>query len=144
MILGLWSNSQKLRFLILGAWNTLFGYGAFALGYLLLHQWLQYVVIAVLAHVVAVSQSFLTHKFLVFRSTGPWPAEFLRFNLTHLGTFLAGLAGLVVLVDVFNLHPLAAQAIVLAATVVVGYLAHARFSFRRAGTGAASARGKAK
>lgn len=144
MILRLWSNSQKLRFLILGAWNSLFGYCSFALGYLLLHQWLQYVVIAVLAHVVAISQSFLTHKFLVFRSTGRWPAEFLRFNLTHLGTFLAGLAGLVLLVDGFNLHPLVAQAIVLAATVVVGYLAHARFSFRRAGTKTASAKEQTK
>jgi putative flippase GtrA len=131
MIIRLWNNSQKLRFLILGAWNTLFGYAAFAVGYLLLNRWLQYIVIAVLAHGVAVTQAFLVHKFLVFRSPGPWPAEFARFNLTHLSTFAAGLAGLVILVDAFELHPLAAQAIVLAATVVVGYIAHARFSFNR-------------
>jgi putative flippase GtrA len=144
MIIKLWSNSQKFRFLVLGAWNTLFGYAAFAVGYLLLNRWLQYIVIAVLAHAVAVTQSFLTHKFLVFQSAGPWPAEFLRFNLTHAGTFAAGLAGLVILVDACDLHPLVAQAIVLAATVVVGYIAHARFSFSRSRLPAATAREKTK
>lgn len=144
MIIKLWSNSQKFRFLVLGAWNTFFGYAAFAVGYLLLNRWLQYIVIAVLAHVVAVTQSFLTHKFLVFQSADPWPAEFLRFNLTHAGTFIAGLAGLVILVDAFGLHPLVAQAIVLAATVVVGYIAHARFSFNRSRLPAATARERTK
>jgi putative flippase GtrA len=144
MIIRLWSNSQKFRFLILGAWNTLFGYGAFALGYILLNRWLQYFVIALLAHAVAVTQSFLTHKFFVFKSSGPWPAEFLRFNLTHLSTFVAGLAGLVLLVDTFGLHPLVAQAFVLVATVVVAYLAHARFSFKRHRSPASTAREKTK
>lgn len=144
MIIRLWSNSRKFRFLLLGAWNTLFGYGAFALGYLLASQWLPYIVIAVLAHAVAVSQSFLTHKFLVFHSSGPWPAEFLRFNITHLSTFVTGLAGLVTLVDGFGIHPLVAQGIVLTGTVVVGYIAHARFSFNRAQPPATTAREKFK
>lgn len=129
--IGLWRHSRRLRFLVLGAWNTLFGYGMFVLGYLLLSQWLHYLAIALLAHALAVSQAFLTQRHLVFKSANPWLRDFLRFNLTHAGTLALGMAGLALLVDVFHLHPLLAQGIVLAITVIVSYVAHSRFSFAR-------------
>ncbi len=131
MIARHWNSSQKSRFLVLGAWNTLFGYGAFAVGFLMLGSWLHYAAIAVLAHALAITQAFLTQRHLVFRSKEPWQMEFLRFNITHLGTFLLGLAGLALVVNAFDMHPILAQGMVLAVTVVVAYIAHSRFSFRR-------------
>lgn len=126
----IWEN-QRVRFLVVGAYNTLFGYAVFALLYTWLHQSVHYLVIAVIAHVVAVVNAFLAHRWLVFRARGNLLADFVRFNITTLGATAIGLAGLAVLVDLGGLHPLLAQGIVMAVTVVLTYIGHQRFTFKR-------------
>jgi len=124
-----WKTSRKLRFLIIGAWNTLFGYLAFAALYLLLPAAIHYLLIAAATHFVAVAQSYATQRFLVFRSLDPIAPEFLRFNISHAGTLLFGLGAMWLLVDGLGLAPLAAQAITIAGSVILSYFLHSRVSF---------------
>lgn len=125
-----WENEQ-VRFLAVGAYNTLFGYAAFAVFYLWLHETMHYLVIAVIAHVIAVVNAFFAHRILVFRVRGHLLADFVRFNITTLASTAIGLAGLAVLVDLGGIHPLIAQAIVLAVTVVLTYVVHKLYTFAR-------------
>ena len=122
-------DSEKFRFLAVGAYNTLFGYVAFAVLYTSLHERLHYLVIAVIAHVIAVINAFFAHRTLVFRAHGNLLGDFARFNITTLGSTAIGLAGLAVLVDFGGIHPLLAQAIVLSVTVVITYVAHKLYTF---------------
>ena len=124
-------DSEKFRFLAVGAYNTLFGYVAFAVLYTWLHEGLHYLVIAVIAHMIAVINAFFAHRVLVFRARGNLLADFARFNITTLGSTAIGLAGLAALVDLGGIHPLLAQAIVLAATVAITYIAHKFYTFAR-------------
>ena len=124
----IWS-SEKIRFLAVGAYNTLFGYVAFALLYTWLQNQLHYLVIAVIAHFVAVINAFFAHRILVFRAHGALLREFLRFNVTTLGNLAAGLALMALLVSFGGWHPLLAQAVVLAVTVVASYFVHKRYTF---------------
>ena len=126
----IWEN-ERVRFLAVGAYNTLFGYAAFALLYTLLHETMHYLVIAVIGHVIAVINAFFAHRILVFRARGKLLADFVRFNITTLGSTAIGLAGLAVLVDFGGIHPLIAQGIVLAVTVVITYIAHSLYTFAR-------------
>lgn len=124
-----WHGNERLRFLIVGGWNTLFGYVAFLILYWLLHRQLHYLIIGVLAHLIAMINAFACHRLLVFRSRGPLVAEFIRFNLAQLFVLGCGLASLWVLVTFLQINPLVGQAFVTIGAVVVSYLAHRRFSF---------------
>lgn len=125
-----WSENEKLRFLVVGAANTLAGYLIFAALYLMLDTWLHYLLVAFASHFLAVCFAYALQRTIVFRSTGAiWP-EFLRYNLSLLTVLGAGMAGLLVLVAGFGLPPLLAQAVVTVLSVMGSYIAHRRFSFR--------------
>jgi putative flippase GtrA len=125
----IWDDSEKIRYLIVGGWNTLFGWGLFFALYALLGSRLNYLVIACMSHVVAVTNAFVCHRFLVFRSDSPWLPAYLRFNVTHLFSLLWGLAALAFLVQIAHLSPPIAQCFVLGSGLVLTYVLHRRFSF---------------
>lgn len=125
----IWQDSRKLRFLIVGGWNTLFGYLSFYVLYLLTADRLHYLVIAVFAHFVAVVQSYAMQRRMVFRSAAPIVGEFLRFNASLFGTLLFGLLAMYLLVEAVALSPLVAQAIVILTSVILSYVLHSRISF---------------
>jgi putative flippase GtrA len=122
---------EKLRFLVIGTWNTLFGYGLFVVLYLLLQGRLHYVVIMVLGHVLAVTNAFLCYRHLVFRSKGRFLGEYLRFNFSYLGSLILGVTGMYLLVEECSMNPLGAQAVLLALTVVLTFIVHKYYTFRR-------------
>jgi putative flippase GtrA len=128
----LWQRSRHLRYLAIGAWNTLAGYAIFAGLYLAFAQHLNYMIIAAISHLFAVTQSFVTQRWIVFRSSGNWLAEYLRFHIAHLGSLAIGLSALPIMVEVFKTSPLIAQAVVTALIVVASYFVHQHFTFRKA------------
>ena len=128
----LWHRSRHLRYLAIGAWNTLAGYAIFAGLYLAFTPHIGYMIIAAISHLLAVTQSFVTQRWIVFRSSSHWLGEYLRFNITHLGSLAIGLTLLPLMVEVFNTPPLIAQAIVTALIVVASYFVHQHFTFRKA------------
>ena len=129
MLKQLW-RSDKLRFLVTGAFNTGFGYSVFVSLYFLFGDQAHYLIIATIAHALSVTVAFIGHRRIVFRSTAPWLEEFIRYNLSLATVFLLGLLGLYMLVDGAGLHPSLAQAIILMLSVGISYIAHRHFSFR--------------
>ena len=122
---------QKSRFLLTGAFNTGVSYGLFALLYHLLSSRLHYLLIASLAYGLSVLCAHAMHRNFVFRHAGKWRASFLRYNITVSTIFVLGLGVLALLIEVFRLHPLLAQAIVLLLSIVASYFGHLLFSFRQ-------------
>lgn len=129
-IAAVWRGNRQIRFLVIGAYNTAFGYGTFFVLYAALGGRLHYLTLSTIAHFIAVTNSYVMQRFVVFRSTGTWPLEFLRFNLSHLATLGLGLVALHVLVEYAGLSPLLAQGIVLLMIVIASYMLHSLFSFR--------------
>lgn len=125
----LWHGSRKLRFLLIGAWNTGFGYLCFYVLYLLAADHLHYLAISAIAHFIAVTQSYAMHRRLVFHSVAPVIFEFLRFNASHLGTLTFGLLAMYLLVEIAAVPPLVAQAIAILTSVILSYVLHSRVSF---------------
>lgn len=125
------AGAKGLRYLLVGAWNTLFGYGLFAALVLALGDTLSYLVLLVVSYVASVTQAFALYRILVFRVTGNLVVDYLRFWGVYVTAFLANLALLPLLVEGAGVPVLAAQAAVVGLTVALSYLAHERFSFRR-------------
>jgi putative flippase GtrA len=126
-----WSRNLRLRFVAVGVYNTVFGYACFASLFLAVGRYLHYIVLQVIAHFVSVASAFVWHRRVTFRSSAAWPAEFLRFNASYLGTLAFGVVALPALVDGLGWHPLVAAAVVTVATVVLSYALHTNYSFRR-------------
>lgn len=125
----LWYGNQKLRFLIVGGWNTAFGYLVFVALYWLLLAWLHYLVIAAAAHFIAVTQSFVSQRCVVFRASGLWLRQYWRFHVASLVALGINLAALGLLVEILRAHVLVAQAVATAVSVVTAYLLHRHYSF---------------
>ena len=121
---------EQLLYLVVGAWNTLFGYLVWALLQYLLHDYIYYLFILVLAWFPAVLNAYLGYRTFVFRSKGSVWRELPRFSLVYVGTLCIGLVGLPILLHVLPFSIYVTQALFTAAMVVASYLSHKYFSFR--------------
>jgi putative flippase GtrA len=125
------ARQERIRYVIGGIWNTVFGYAVFAALYTAFGDRVSYLILAVITHCVATANAFVTYRFFVFRVRGQAAKDFSRFVGVYAAVLVFSLLGLRFLVEVAGLPVLAAQAIVVALAVVGSYLAHRNFSFRR-------------
>jgi putative flippase GtrA len=130
MLSNAWREHQEIRYLAVGAWNTLFAYAIFGVLYLLLHGRIHYLIISLCAHFVAVANAFVCQRWLVFKSRMPWLRAFVRFNLVQLMALAWGLAALAFMVEVLHWNPLISQLVTMAVAAVGSYLLHRGYSFR--------------
>jgi putative flippase GtrA len=120
---------EQLLYLMVGGWNTLFGYAIWALMEYLLHDYLHYLVILVLSWPIAVLNAYVCYRHFVFRSTGTIWKELPRFSLVYVATLAAGLLALPFLLHTLPYNIYVIQAGYTAVVVVLSYLSHKYFSF---------------
>lgn len=121
---------QGVRYLIAGGWNTAFGYGMYAGPYYLLHDRIHYMVIAVVANVLAISMAYATHKLFVFRTKGNALREYLKFYGVYGLTAALGLVALPFCIEVLKINPYVAPLLIMGVTAGVSYFGHKHFSFK--------------
>jgi putative flippase GtrA len=120
----------KVRFLLVGALNTAVGLSVFPALYLLaVPLQLHYLSILVISQILCVSFSFLTSKFLVFRTSGNYLRESGKFISFHLSLFLLNLAALPALVELAGMNPIWAQMLFTILVIVTSYFWHSNITF---------------
>jgi putative flippase GtrA len=122
---------EQLLYLVFGGWNTIVGYGVWALLQYLLGASLPYLVVLLLAWPPAVLNAYLVYRYIVFRSRGPVLKEFSRFSLVYLVALVVNLALLPVALRVLPFNIYVVQALLVGVVVVCSYLGHKYFSFGR-------------
>lgn len=125
-------HEEKLRFLIVGGWNTLFSYGTLWVFDALLHARLHYTLILTLNWVVGVTHNLFTFKLLVFRTRGNWLKEYLRSYVVYSGTFVVNLAIVAVIMEIWRPRLVIAQLPAIAVVTIISYLGHKHFTYRTA------------
>ncbi len=127
------------RYLLVGLWNTAFGYGTFALFTALLDKVVpqSYMLACVLSSFINISVSFLGYKWFVFKTKGNYLREWIRCVGVYGGNILVGLALLPLMVYVLRHHfglqrqaPYIAGAVLTGFTVLVSFFGHKHFSFK--------------
>lgn len=122
--------SKKFRYLVVGGWNTVFGYITGVWLYTIFeHRW-PFPLIGVIANVLSISMSFVTYKTLVFRTQGRWFQEYLRSYLVYGFTAVVGIGAMWLLVRHFDIPIWYAQGLVIGLTVAASYVGHSRLTFR--------------
>jgi putative flippase GtrA len=131
---------QFLRYLLVGIWNTGFGYATFALfTYVLSLHWPRYGYIpaSLLSSIVNISVAFLGYKKFVFKTKGNYLQEWLRCVAVY-GSSIA-IAFVVLPCVVFAVRhftsidqkaPYIAAALVTGFNAIYNFLGHRKFSFR--------------
>jgi putative flippase GtrA len=129
----------KIRFFVIGVWNTIFGYLAyvsldFLFALIFQKRYLAYMTAGVLSNIIATINAFLFHKYITFKSTVRGKAvitEFFKFYSTYTVTNVLGLALLPFFVEVMKIDPKIAGAFLIPVVAIVSYFGHSRFSFAK-------------
>jgi putative flippase GtrA len=127
------------RYLLVGAWNTSFGYGSFAFFTAILSPMIphSYVAASVISSLLSISVSFLGYKWFVFKTKGNYLSEWVR----CVGVYSVGIlfAALILPVMVVTIRhntrfvtgaPYIAGALLAAFMAVYSFLGLKKFSFR--------------
>lgn len=122
-------HEEKLKFLTIGGWNTLFGYLIFIAFYYFLNKIIHYLILLVVSYIVSITNAYLSYKFFVFKTKGNYIREYLRFYLVYGVAFLVNIALMPIFVEFIGVNPIIAQGIILFFTVSIGYIGHKNYSF---------------
>lgn len=141
----LFPSGQFLRYLAVGGWNTVIGYGLYVLfvhlySKVLPHRYLPLTVdlASISSTPIAITNSFICYKFFVFHTTGNYLKEWLRCFAVYGTGMIPNLIALPILTRVLQTLPIlhgvlagyAAGAVMIGFTAIYSYFAHKKFSFR--------------
>ena len=125
---------QRVAFLAVGGFNTVFGFVCFAGFLAILGQGL-YLVALVCAYVIATLVAFVLYRFVVFRVRGHVLADLWRFLTVYISQLAVNFVLLFVLVSIVHMRPvLLAQVLIAIVTTLISWTGHKYFSFRRTGS----------
>ena len=127
------------RYLLVGAWNTLFGYGTFALFTAVLNPIVphSYIWASLLSSLLNSTVAYFGYKWFVFKTKGNYLREWMRCVAVYSGGIIFALLALPALVVLirhntrfFAQAPYIAGAFLMVVVVVYNFFGHKKFSFR--------------
>ena len=138
-LLSLIKSKTEIKFLLVGTWNTLFGYLVFLLFLFLLEKIFNnerqiYTLSITFSHLISVINSFIFHKVVTFVSKQKGLEivyEFRRFFNSYIITFLLNLSLISIQVELLSLNPRIAGAISLPIVTVVTFFLLSKYAFNK-------------
>jgi len=127
------AHREKLLYLVVGGWNTLFQYASFALLYYLLSGLLFSSVILFVSYVLSSINGFLGFRLIVFKSKGHPVVEYLKFQLVYVPLLAINMILLPLMLAYTPLNAYVVQALFAVVSVVMGYFGNKYFTFRETG-----------
>lgn len=120
---------QKLRYLLVGGFNTVLVYILFAAAV----RWggLSYKTAIVLVYIAGVNVSIFTMRYYVFRSSGNLKREYAKAWSVYFFAMLINYVAMYFMVDVCAVNELAAQGVYTVFITVLTYILHKSFSFSK-------------
>lgn len=124
------SPGQPVLFVVVGAYNTAFGFATFAVIHLLFRN-LHYLAVLVTSAIVSTMNAFIAYRVLVFKVKGNVALDLVRFIFVYSLALAINFVLLPALVEVVGLGVLPGQALAFLLAAMGSYLAHKHFTFRR-------------
>lgn len=120
---------EILRFLLATFINASALYTAFLLLYITLMIKNYYILSLILLFIITTVVSYITMKFIVFRTSAHWVSEYLKSVICFSLIFVSNILFTYLLVDVISLHNDVAQIAVLVITTIITYISLKYFAF---------------
>lgn len=124
---------ERVRFLIVGGFNTVVGYAIFVVVQLSIGKHTSYLLSLYVATIIGSIIAFLGHRRFTFQISGRHNViiDFFRFASVNVVALVVNTIALPLLVEFGRLNPIAAQALIVIVTTLISYVGHKYFSFRR-------------
>ena len=123
-------DTSARRYLLVGVFNTVFGYALSLLVYHFLQNDLSIVVIGIMINVISITVAFLGYKLFVFESSGNWLHEYLRCYVTYGFSAVLGIALIWLFVEQWGWIFWFSQGLIIILSSVISYFMHRHFTFR--------------
>ena len=123
------THRKKIYFLLVGVFNTLLGLAAFPTLYLIFPWRDHYILLLTFTQCICVTSSFLTNKFIVFKTKGNCFTEYGKFFLFNSVCFLINLVMISLFVEKFRIQPIIFQIIFSSTVMVASYFWHENITF---------------
>jgi|SRR5664280_414432 len=121
---------EQILYLVVGGWNTLFGYLSFVALYYFLHTRLPVVAILIISYALSIANAYVCYRYIVFRSRGSVLREMPRFASVYLVALAVNLVVLPLALRRLPLSAYSVQALFTLAVVLLSYFGHKHVSFR--------------
>ena len=127
------ASNEQVRFVAVGVFNTLIGYGLFATLEIARGEQSHYLISLYISYVLGTSVAFFLHRRITFRLSGRTSlfGDYVRFCSVYLVSLAVNTFALPLLIELGGLSSLVAQAIIVVVTTAISYFGHKYFSFRR-------------
>ena len=119
----------KVRYLVVGAWNTFVGFAVFTF-FMFLLPVSQYLLAFLLTTLFSGTNAYLTQRIFVWKSSASIATEASKFFTVFIGQTIANIFLLFAFVDYFNFHPLWTQYVIAVVFIVLTYLSHKHWTFK--------------
>lgn len=125
-------NRQKIRFLLAGGVNTLFGLGCFPVLYIFLKDLnFHYLSVLILSQLACIVFSYITNKFFVFQTSKNYIKEFAKFASFYLILSIVNILYLPIMVIFINMTPIFSQLLFSVIIILSSYFWHKHISFKK-------------
>src|SRR3989338_5358541 len=121
-------HQEKINYLLVGGWNTVFGYLAFAALYFLFRQNLHYMVLFIISNILSITNAYIGYKVFVFKTKGNYLKEYMRFYVVYGAAMALNFVLLPLAVELLRISPVIAQGGLVFVNVIFSYAGHQRYS----------------
>ena len=127
---SLWNQFCPFRFIVVGVWNTVFSYLVFSVMYYWFGGGIGDVAVQAFAGVIGITQAYIMHRLLTYRSNGDWLSGYFRFYIVYGGQVLFQSVFFFVFSTWLGYNGYLVQFVVNAFFTIISYWAHKNFSFK--------------
>ena len=123
-------NNEKLRYLLVGFYNFLFGYAVFYVIFFFYFNKINYILLLTFVHLISTTNNFFLYSKLVFFRKKITLLEYFKFNLSYLILYFLNLLLLSLAINFVYLNLYLSQFLIMIIMVLFGYILNKFFVFK--------------
>ena len=121
---------EKLRYLLVGFYNFLFGYAVFYIIFFFYFNKINYILLLTFVHLISTTNNFFLYSKLVFLRKKITLLEYFKFNISYLILYFLNLLLLSLAINFVNLNLYLSQFLIMIIMVLFGYILNKLFVFK--------------
>lgn len=123
-------NDEKLRYLLIGFYNFLFGYAVFYTVFFFYFNKVNYILLLTFVHLLSTTNNFFLYSKFVFLKEKIKLSEYFKFNFSYLILYFLNLLLLSLAINFVNLNIYLSQFLIMIIMVLFGYMFNKFFVFK--------------
>ena len=124
-------SNQKIKYLLVGFYNTIFGYFVFISLFYNFSLTVNYSLLLAISHIVSVTNNFFLYRAILFKLKEKILRNYLRFQLVYFYIYIINLILLVFLVNTMSWNIYLSQGLIIIITTILSYFLNKNYSFSK-------------